>query len=327
MSSGSYRRTRRGNAVLTVLSVVVVVLVISLFVHEQSTGPEKTSGLGASTPVPTVPVSTTPTPTVTSTVTPTATPTLTSSTPAPTHTASSAATSALAALIAQAPAGGASVSVYNTVTGKQVTLGASKGMLEASVSKVALLEILLLERQEQGRLLSSDEDDELTEMIEHSSNEAADDVFDLAGGHEEVVEHQAPLGLDTKITVYGPGNLWGLTTSSASQQIVLLRDLVDDDSPLNAKSRQYALNLLQHVESDQRWGVPVAADKGSTYYVKNGWLSVDDDNDLWAVNSDGIITVHGQRLLVSAMSQHGTSFDGGIAYVEKLVKAAVALVT
>jgi hypothetical protein len=322
----TYRRTRRGTAVLTIVSVVLVVLIISLFVHEESTGPEKTDGLGSNTaatsPAPTTAAPTTPAPT-------TLPASATSSTPraTPTHTVSSAATATLAALIAQAPAGGASVSAYNTVTGKQVTLGAAKGMLEASVSKIALLEILLLERQEQGKLLTSNEDSELTDMIEHSSNDAANDVFDLAGGHEDVVEHQAPLGLDTKITIYGPGNLWGLTTSSAAQQLVLLHNLVDDDSPLNAKSRQYALSLLQHVESDQRWGVPVAADKGSTYYVKNGWLAVDDDDDLWAVNSDGIITVHGQQLLVSAMSQHGTSFDGGIDYIEKLVKAAVALVS
>jgi hypothetical protein len=220
-----------------------------------------------------------------------------------------------------------SVSAVNLGNGKHVTAGAGKGMLEASVSKIALLEILLLERQDEGRLLTNNEDSQLVAMIEHSSNDAANDVFDLAGGHEEVVEEQKPLGLDTKITVYGSGNLWGLTTSSASQQIVLLRNLVDDDSPLNAASRAYALNLLQHVESDQRWGVPVAADKGSTYAVKNGWLAVDSDHDLWAVNSDGIITVRGKQVLVSVMTQHGTSFNGGVAYVEKLVKAVVAEVS
>jgi hypothetical protein len=215
----------------------------------------------------------------------------------------------------------------NLTAGKKITLGASSGMIEASVSKIALLEILLLERQEAGKLLTNNEDSQLTEMIEHSSNAAADEVFELAGGHAKVVAEQKPLGLNTNLTVYGPGNLWGLTTSSAAQQIVVLNNLVDAASPLNVGSREYALELLQHVEADQRWGVPVAADKGSTYYVKDGWLAVDTDHGLWAVNSDGIITVHGQRLLVSVMTQHGASFDGGIVYCEKLVKAAVAAVT
>jgi len=308
------RRDNTGATALSVAIVVTVVLVVSLMVRARSTGHDSVVGLGTTPTLPAPSVSITPTPT------------LTSSTPS-THPATSPASdNSLASLIAQAPAGGVSVSAVNLATGKHITMGASRGMLEASVSKIALLEILLLERQDAGQLLSSHEDDELTEMIEHSSNAAADEVFELAGGHAKVVAEQRPLGLDTSITIYGPGNLWGLTTTSAAQQIILLRNLVDDDSPLNGASRDYALDLLKHVESDQRWGAPVVADKGSTYYVKNGWLAVDQDHGLWAVNTDGIITVHGHQVLVSVMTQHGKSYPGGVAYVEKLVKAVVAAV-
>ena len=299
---------------LGVAAVLIVALLVSMFVNSGSTGREQ--GIAVTTsPSRTV----TPTPITTAATTPARTSSAATST--------AATSSTLTGLIAQAPSGGVSISAVNTVTGRKITLGAGRGMLEASVSKIALLEILLLERQRQGRLLTDDEDDQLTQMIEHSSNDAANDVFDLAGGHDTVVAEQVPLGLDTSITVYGPGNLWGLTTSSAAQQIILLRNLVDDDSPLNAKSREYAMDLLTHVESDQRWGVPVAADPGSTYAVKNGWLAVDGDHGLWAVNTDGIITVHGQQLLVSVMTQHDASFAGGIAYGEQLVRAAVAAIT
>jgi len=309
------RRNTTGATALSVAIVVTVVLLVSLMIRARSTGHDSVSGLGTTT--------TTPVPTVS--ITPT--PTLTSSTPSTHPTTTPATDDSLEGLISQAPAGGVSVSAVNLATGKHLSMGATRGMLEASVSKIALLEILLLERQDAGKLLSSYEDGQLTEMIEHSSNSAADEVFELAGGHAKVVAEQRPLGLDTSITIYGPGNLWGLTTTSAAQQIILLRNLVDDDSPLNDASRDYALNLLKHVESDQRWGAPVAADKNSTYYVKNGWLAVDDDHDLWAVNTDGIITVHGHQVLVSVMTQHGKSYSGGVAYVEKLVKAVVAAVT
>ena len=305
-----------GSAALSVAVVVTVVLLVSLLVHARSTGHDSVRGLGTSSSSAPATKST-----------PAPTPTPTSSAPSTQATTTDATDNSLSDLIGDAPSGGVSVSAVNLATGKHLSAGATHGMLEASVSKIALLEILLLERQDAGKLLTPNEDAQLTQMIEHSSNEAADEVFELAGGHATVVAEQRPLGLDTSITIYGPGNLWGLTTSSAAQQIVLLRNLVDDDSPLNDASREYALGLLKHVESDQRWGAPVAADKNSTYYVKNGWLAVDDDHDLWAVNTDGIITVGGHQVLISVMTQHGKTFSGGIAYVEKLVKALVAEVT
>jgi hypothetical protein len=70
----------------------------------------------------------------------------------------------------------------------------------------------------------------------------------------------------------------------------LLQNLVAASSPLSAGSRAFARwGLLRHVEADQRWGVPVVADPGSTVAVKNGCLAVDDDESLgsWAVNSAG----------------------------------------
>lgn len=316
------RRAHRRAATLGSAVVVTIVLLGSMLLHAGSTGHDTTAGLGSN--LPTVNVST-PLHVTTSAITMPAV--MTSASMASPSKSRDRDESSLAALLSEAGEGTASVSAVNIATGKHVTAGASRGMLEASVSKIALLEILLLERQEDGKLLTDNEDHQLVAMIEHSSNAAADAVFELAGGHDTVVAHQKPLGLDTAITIYGPGNLWGLTTTSAAQQVILLGDLVDDDSPLNAASRAYAMNLLENVEDDQQWGVPSAADPGTSYAVKNGWLAVDDDHDLWAVNSDGIITVDGQRLLVSVMTQHNTSFDGGIAFNEKLVKAVVAAVT
>jgi len=70
------------------------------------------------------------------------------------------------------------------------------------------------------------------------------------------------------------------------------------------------------------------ADPGSTVALKNGWLSVDNDNDasenddgLWLVNSVGIVTVHGQQVLLSAFTQHGPDYAGGVRLVEALVRA------
>ena len=195
----------------------------------------------------------------------------------------------------------------------------------ASAAKVELLESLLLTRQRRGEGLTSTELDNATAMIEHSDNDAANDVFFEAGGHDAVEDLEDDLGLSTSTTKLGDSYYWGLTTTSAAQQIVLLRNLVQTDSPLNAKSRALALRLMRNVEADQRWGVPVAATSGKPA-VKNGWLGVGTDNGLWAVNSLGVVTVDGHTVLIAVMTQHNDSYAAGVTRVERLVRAAAAAV-
>ena len=68
----------------------------------------------------------------------------------------------------------------------------------------------------------------------------------------------------------------------------------------------------------------MVADKATTAAVKDGWLAVADDGDLWTVNSVGVVTVHGHTVLVAVMTQHDDSYSGRIARVETLVAATVA---
>ena len=84
------------------------------------------------------------------------------------------------------------------------------------------------------------------------------------------------------------------------------------------------------IEADQRWGVGVVADAGTTFANKNGWLSIDDsngsdedDNGLWAVTSVGVVTVHGQTVLMAAFSQHQPSMAAGVTLVQDLARAII----
>lgn len=229
----------------------------------------------------------------------------------------------LAALIAAAPAGGLSVAVRDVTTGRQYGAGAVRGMVEASVAKVQILETMLL--QNHGPL-TGDLDDSAHEMIENSSNDAADDCFADLGGRDAFVDALPKLRLSPEDTVPGPGYYWGLTTTSAAEQLTLLANLVDPASPLTAPARQYMVEMMRRVETDQRWGVPAVADPGTVAAIKNGWLAVDDDDDLWAVNSDGIVAVHGHQLLVSVLTQHNPDFATGTRRVSALLPALVASV-
>lgn len=131
-------------------------------------------------------------------------------------------------------------------------------------------------------------------MIKDSDNAAANSVFADLGGRSAVVPAEPEFGISARTT-----------------------------SPLDAKSRAYALGLMGNVEADQRWGVPAAADAGTTSAVKNGWLAVDDDDGLWAVNSDGVLTVDGDRVLISALTQPEDTERDGVDLVQSLAEAAV----
>jgi beta-lactamase class A len=234
---------------------------------------------------------------------------------------------ALARLVDSYSAGSVSVAALDTTTGTTVQAGAASGMYTASVAKVQLLETLLLEHQQAGTSLSDEEEETAESMIEHSDNEAADSIFWDVGGRASVVAAEAKLGISSTTTVPGSGELWGLTRTSAADQLTLLTNLTSPTSPLDAASRSYALDLMRDVEADQRWGTPAAADSGTDFAVKNGWLSLtDEDGGRWAVNSLGVLTVKGHTMLIAVLTQHNESESDGIALVQSLAEAAAAAV-
>ena len=217
-----------------------------------------------------------------------------------------------------------SVAALNTATGAQYSAGATSGMWTASDYKLLILETLLLQHQQAGTSLSDAEVGQATTMIRNSDNVAGYSLFERVGSNS---------GLSAALKQFGMANTVPgrsdptFTRTSASDYLILLKNLVTN-GPLNADSRAFALGLMRTVESDQRWGVGVIADPGTTFANKNGWLSVDDsngpgedDDDLWVVNSMGVVTVDGQQVLMAVMTQHRPSYQAGINLVQALANA------
>jgi beta-lactamase class A len=227
------------------------------------------------------------------------------------------------------PAGAISLAVRDERTGATFAFGAHGGMWTASVYKVLVLETLLLERQDSGSWFSSGELDEITRMIEQSDNVAGYDLFLDAGGNTALATAAQRLGL--RHTVIGRSDPT-FTTMSARDGLALLDCLVHR-GPLTPRSQLFMLNLMRSVETDQRWGVGVLADPGTTFANKNGWLGIDnangpgeDDNGLWVTNSLGIVRVHGHQLLVAVLTRHNPDLDTGIRLVERLARIAAPAV-
>ncbi len=301
------RASLRNRLEMPAVVVLSVALVIAIAVWISSDGRKRAHTAAPGTKVHTAPTFT-PSPSTKSTPTPTA------------HRH-------LAAMVLRHGPDRVSVAAYDDTTGAMISAGARAGMRTASLAKLQLLETLLLQRDRAGTQLDDSQTATVTRMIENSDNNAADDVFADIGGRERVMELEPALGLSPSRTVPGPGYYWGLTRTSAPQQLQLLKNLVRPTSPLSVASRKLALTLMRNVEDDQRWGVPAIADDSSVAAVKNGWLAVDDDDydeseGAWAVNSAGIVTVEGHRLLVVVMTQHDADFDAGISLVQQFAAAA-----
>lgn len=217
----------------------------------------------------------------------------------------------------------AAVAVDDLTTGATVSSnGDDDEFVTASIVKVDILATLLYQSQQSGQPLTGDEQELATTMIENSNNDAASDLYETDGGASAIDDANRVFGLTR--TVVGTGGYWGLTTTTAENQVQLLRQVFTSSSALSASSRDYIQGLMSQVESDQRWGVPAAADDGTEFWVKNGWLP---NPDLWEINSIGEVTHDGQRLLIAVLSDDNDTESGGISLVENIARHAADAVS
>ena len=231
----------------------------------------------------------------------------------------------VARVVRSVPDGAAAVSAVNIDTGASYTAGYRKPIWTASMYKLLVLETLL---RQQGPL-SGGTLAEARTMIENSDNAAGWSLWQAGGGNTGL---QATLRALKATHSTADGTDPTFTRMTAADAVRMVRALVRP-GVLSAAARRQALQLMRNVEADQRWGVGAAADKGTDVANKNGWLSIDnsnpageDDGGRWAVNSVGVVTVHGQQVLMAAMSMHNASLQDGITVIQALAKDAAAVV-
>jgi beta-lactamase class A len=214
------------------------------------------------------------------------------------------------------------VAVDDLTTGSQEAYGGSEEFVTASIVKVDILVTLLYQAQEAGQALTGEDQDLATTMIENSDNDSASDLYDDVGGAGAIDEANRVCGLSQ--TTVGTGGYWGLTTTTVDDQIRLLRVVLTRPSPLSPASQDYIQSLMSQVEADQQWGVTAAADPGTRFMVKNGWLP---NPFLWEINSIGEVTHNGQHMLIAVLSDDNASEDSGISLVEDVATTAAHAMT
>jgi hypothetical protein len=212
-----------------------------------------------------------------------------------------------------------SVAVLDVDSGESAAHG-DAAFDTASIVKVNILAVLLLQAQDADRHLTAQEKAYAAKMIENSDNPSATALWAAIGRADGLDSANRRFGLTA--TQGGDGELWGLTQTTASDQLTLLRQVFGEDSELSAASRSYLQGLMGEIETDQRWGVSAAAD-GSRWALKNGWLAR-STTGLWDVNSIGRISVGGHDYLVATLSNGNSTQAKGISLVEAVSKAAVS---
>ena len=149
--------------------------------------------------------------------------------------------------------------------------------ITASIIKLAIMETVMIQAAGEKRQLSGAEKNLLVPMIENSSNDAATALWNRVGRADGVRRAMHRMGATH--TAFDSEDHWGLTSTTAADQVVLADHIFCPNKIIPESMRAYARELMSSVAEDQDWGMTAGM---RSPYVKNGWLPRDDG---WHVNS------------------------------------------
>ena len=187
----------------------------------------------------------------------------------------------------------------------------------ASIMKVDILATLLHERQRIGLGLTPAQQSLARDMIEDSDNDDAQKLWDEEGGSTAVGAFDREAGMDE--TTPDAAGYWGLSWTTASDQLKLLRRVMLANRLLDFSSRAYEYELMRRVVASQRWGVSAGVGKQATVALKNGWLPLHPGD--WQVNSIGKVAGPRHRYLIAVLTSGQPTEGYGIATIERISAA------
>jgi hypothetical protein len=154
-------------------------------------------------------------------------------------------------------------------------------------------------------------------MIENSDNGSAQALYEEIGDAPGLTAFMGQIGVGGLAACPGA---WGWSQISPAAMVQVLT-LLKAGRILTAQDRALALNLMENVEGDQQFGVGDTAPAGATVALKNGWV-VGPDN-LWVVNSSGIVVTSKDTYLIAVYTRDDGSYQQGVDVVEQ-ISAAVS---
>lgn len=204
--------------------------------------------------------------------------------------------------------------VHDLRTGCDYSFNPGNRQRTASVFKVMVMAGTLLEAQGDGRAVTDWEMSQLVPMITQSTNDEVRALWNHFGGSPWFSEQREVFGLGQTRVNADDGSSWGLTTTSARDQVNLLRQvLVGQWGPLQADYRAVALDLMTSVVPSQTWGVTAGVPSGWRVALKNGFAGA-------VINSVGWVDGPGENpgYVVAILTQGWPNHPAGIAATERI---------
>ncbi|MGH9130850.1 MAG: serine hydrolase [Acidimicrobiales bacterium] len=218
--------------------------------------------------------------------------------------------------------GTVTLGVYDRASGATWLLAPGLREDTASIVKLQILGAELRRDQPPGAYMSPTDDILNTEMIEASDNDAATALWDSDGGATGVAAFDQAAGLDQtdpSAVTYIPGTTlpgWGLTTTSAANQLQMVKAYAYPNDLLTTASRTYALGLMRNVEAGQDWGATGGVPAGVQVALKNGWLPLAGQG--WQVDSVGWILGDEHNYVLAVLDAGNPDEAYGIATIDEV---------
>jgi hypothetical protein len=182
----------------------------------------------------------------------------------------------------------------------------------ASIVKVDILATLLHQDQSDGGISQADQET-ATGMIEESDDDDATDLWNDEGGAPAVQSFDDAVGMHATTANVA----WGLTTTTPSDQLTLLKTVTSPNPLLSTDSRDYELDLMHHISAYDTWGVTAGVPKTAEVAFKNGWLPYQGS---WQVNSIGDVQGDGRHYLIAVMTDGSATEGYGITTISRISK-------
>ncbi len=198
----------------------------------------------------------------------------------------------------------------------------------ASIVKVQIMGTSLQEAETAGEQMPGPQAALMPSMIENSDNQSATTLLQDVGGPRAVAQFDRSAGLDRTIPstlALIPGTSWpgwGLTTTTALDEVTLVSRFAYPNRVLSHASRRYGLSLMEKVESDQDWGVSAGVPAGTTIALKNGWLPLGPAD--WQVNSIGWVAGNGRNYVLAVLTRGSPTEAYGIQTIQAVARAVFA---
>jgi hypothetical protein len=208
--------------------------------------------------------------------------------------------------------GTVTAAVYDARTGQSFVFQPGVAQDTASIVKVDIMSTLLHQVVGSPGALTDAQKSLLAAMIELSDNNAASALWNEVGGASGVAAFDTLEGLVA--TRPGCCGYWGLTTTTALDQLDLVSHLAAPNTVLDGAQRAYALSLMEHVVPYEAWGVSGGVPTGVTVALKNGWLPLGSSG--WQVNSIGWVDGQGRDYVIAVLSVGSPTESYAIATIE-----------